>query len=424
MRILHVIQRYWPYVGGSELQLQEFSERLARDGHQVTVLTTDAWDLEHFWARGKKRVTAPEDEHNGVTIRRFPVRHITSSPLVYPAIRRIMLSLSALPFDTCRLVSPLARLTPWVPDLTKALAQEDMEYDLVAGMNIVFDGLLEPALRYARRRHIPFIVHPLTHLGEADDAHVRRHYTMPHQVKLLKQADAIIVQNSIESRALAALGVPAGKMHVVGSGVNPEEVAGGNARRLRRKYGITTPIVAFLGTAAYDKGAFDSVRAVSILRAQGVSVTLVLAGPMMDQFTSFFDGQPPSVRDGCRVLGFIVEEDKRDLLAACSALLLPSRSDSFGIVFLEAWLYDKPVIGARAGGIPDVIIDGEDGFLVPFGDATALAGRIGQILDDPDLARRMGQSGHRKTLAEMTWDHRYSLVKQVYESVVAGQRSP
>jgi glycosyltransferase involved in cell wall biosynthesis len=422
MHILHVIQRYWPYVGGSELQLQEFSERLVRDGHRVTVFTTDAWDLEHFWACGKKRIAATEDEHNGVLIRRFPVRHITSSPLVYPGIRHVMLALAALPFDTTALEAPLARLTPWVPAMSGALAQDDTDYDLVAGMNIVFDGLLEPALHFAHKRNIPFVLHPLTHLGEADDAHVRRHYTMPHQVKLLKQSDAVIVQNPIEMKALAALGVPQERMHIAGSGVNPEQVTGGQADRFRRTYGINSPIVAFLGTAAYDKGAFDSVRAVSLLRARGVNVTLVLAGPMMDQFTTFYGSQPESVRDCCRVLGFISDVDKQDLLAACSALLLPSRSDSFGIVFLEAWLYDKPVIGARAGGIPDVIVDGEDGFLVPFGDVAALADRIGRILADPDLAQRMGENGHRKTLAEMTWAHRYGLVRKVYESVIAARR--
>ena len=82
MRVLHVIQRYWPYVGGSERQFQEFSERLVRDGHQVTVFTTDAWDLDLFWARNRRRIDVPAEEHGGVMIRRFPVHHIapTDSP--------------------------------------------------------------------------------------------------------------------------------------------------------------------------------------------------------------------------------------------------------------------------------------------------------------------------------------------------------
>src|SRR5437773_6704766 len=69
MRILHIIQRYYPYVGGSELYFQELSERLARAGHRVEVWTTDAWDLDYFWSKKARRVGEARDTHNGVTIR-------------------------------------------------------------------------------------------------------------------------------------------------------------------------------------------------------------------------------------------------------------------------------------------------------------------------------------------------------------------
>ena len=74
MRILHVIQRYYPYVGGSELYFQELSERLARAGHRVEVWTTDAWDLDYFWSKKARRIETPHETHNGVVIRRFRVR--------------------------------------------------------------------------------------------------------------------------------------------------------------------------------------------------------------------------------------------------------------------------------------------------------------------------------------------------------------
>jgi glycosyltransferase involved in cell wall biosynthesis len=420
MRILHVIQRYWPYVGGSERQFQEFSERLVRDGHQVTVYTTDAWDLELFWARGKKRIEVTSEEHNGVTIRRFAVRHVAPFWVAYPAIRRVMLGLSNLPVDATRLMFSLAGLTPWVPDLTRQLNSETQRFDLIAGMNIVFDALLTPALRLAERRGVPFVLHPLTHLGEEGDARVRRYYTMRHQVRLLRQSAAVVVQNELELTALGQLGVPHERMHLIGSGVNPDEILGGQAERFRARHDVAGPIVAFLGTAAFDKGAHHSVEAMTLLHERGVEATLVFAGPTMDQFTSYYARQPAGVGQRCRVLGFVSEDDKRDLLAACDMLILPSRTESFGIVFPEAWVYAKPVIGARAGGIPAVISDGEDGFLVPFGDVAALADRMQALLSDPALARRLGEAGQRKTLAELTWDRKYALVKRLYESLAGG----
>ncbi len=418
MRILHVIQRYWPYTGGSERHLQEISERLVRDGHQVTVFTTDAWELECFWARGKSRVPVLAEEHEGVSIRRFPVRHVAPFWFAYPAIRRLMLTLSGLPVDTSPLLYPLARLTPWVPDLHRALAHGDLAFDLVAGMNIVFDALIEPALRFARRRRVPFVLYPLTHLGEEQNRIVRRYYTMRHQVRLMKESDALVLQTDIERQALVALGVSDGKMVTVGPGVNPQDVLGGQGVRFRAKYAIADPIVAHIGATAFDKGTHSTVEAMKLLWQQGNEATLVLAGPTMDAFLSYYRSQPESVREKCKVLGFIPEQDKRDLLDACDLVVLPSRTDSFGIVFLEAWLYDKPVIGARAGGIPAVISDGVDGFLVPFGDAEGLAQRVGELLADKALACRLGENGHRKVLAEMTWDHKYALVRNVYERAI------
>ena len=58
MRILHIVQRYWPAYGGAEAYLGELSARLAADGHQVTVATTDALDFELFWNPGARRIDA------------------------------------------------------------------------------------------------------------------------------------------------------------------------------------------------------------------------------------------------------------------------------------------------------------------------------------------------------------------------------
>ena len=90
-RLLHIVQRYAPYEGGSENYVRELSERFAADGHAVTVLTTDAWDLEYFWNPAARRVDAPPEETvNGVRVLRFPVRHYPASSLGYRVVRRAM----------------------------------------------------------------------------------------------------------------------------------------------------------------------------------------------------------------------------------------------------------------------------------------------------------------------------------------------
>jgi glycosyltransferase involved in cell wall biosynthesis len=86
-------------------------------------------------------------------------------------------------------------------------------------------------------------------------------------------------------------------------------------------------------------------------------------------------------------------------------VVLPSTTDSesFGMVLIEAMACAKPVIGSDVGGIPFVIDDGRDGYLVPPADAGALAGACLEILRTPDLAAALGEQGHRKVKDRFTW---------------------
>ena len=113
MRILHFVQRYWPARGGAETYLGEISGRLASEGHQVTVATTDAFDFELFWDRGRRRLAEPGGLHRGVRILRFPVRHLPVSQLAYPACRRLLWLLSACLLCSIVLFASLAKHFPY-----------------------------------------------------------------------------------------------------------------------------------------------------------------------------------------------------------------------------------------------------------------------------------------------------------------------
>ena len=145
---------------------------------------------------------------------------------------------------------------------------------------------------------------------------------------------------------------------------------------------------------------------------------------MMPRFLRYFEALPDEVRTKCHLLGFISDEDKSDLLDAGDVFVMPSRTDSFGIVYLESWLYKKPVIGALAGGVPEVISHGQDGYLVPFGDVARLADCIASLLMDQELAQRLGEAGYRKVLMEHTWDKKYNMISQVYWQLGAALGRP
>ena len=419
MRILHLIQRYPPARGGAEQQFHEWSWRLAAAGHEVVVATSDALDFELFWQPDRRRVAVPEERMEGVQVRRFPVQHLPASTVAYPAVRRLLWMASGARGVPTAWMDRLARLTPHLPTLYRWLDQTDEPFDLVGAMTICFEPLFEAGLALARRRGIPFVAHPLTHLGAgpapAQDE-LSRFYTMRHQRRVVHEADLVVAQSEAERRFYLDDGADPARVEVVGSGVTPAALEGGNGERFRRRHGLSAPIVLYVGSLARDKGAEDVVEAVRRLWRAGRTVELVLIGARLAPFEAFLARLPAADRQRIRLLGAVDDDEKRDALAAATLFAMPSRTDSFGIAYVEAWCYGKPVIAAQTWGVTDLVTHGEDGLCVPFGDPDALAAAMTTLLDDPALAAAMGARGRAK-VPQHTWERKGARVVELYEGL-------
>jgi len=418
MRALHISAAYWPFIGGAEVYLQRLSERLVEAGHSVTVLTTDAACAEYLLSAKGERVEKPSVIHNGVSIFRFPVRHLPFSPFSYQVLRRSTRELSRLPTDMTSLALRWGRYMPWVPSLEMALDEGREEPHLVHGVNLSYESLPLTALGHAERIGVPFLFTPFLHVGERGRGPVYRYCTMAHQLELFRRSTKIVVQTEREKDALVGVGIEGQRIEKVGMAIDLKAIQGGDGRRFREKYSIDNPLVAFVGRVSYDKGATHLVEAMRRLWDRGREIDLVLTGLVAESFVNYSRSLPSNVEGRVRLLGRIPEGEKRDLLDAAEMLVLPSRVDSFGLVFLEAWAYRKPVIGAAAGGIPEVISDGSDGFLVPFGGVKGLAQRIAMLLDDKALARQMGEEGYRKLTRFYTWDVIFPRLEEIYLRLV------
>ncbi|MEX1158032.1 MAG: glycosyltransferase family 4 protein [Thermomicrobiales bacterium] len=406
--------RYYPFPGGSELVVQEIAERLVGDGHDVRVVTTDAFDIEYFWDRSRRKVDAPRfDERNGVQIERVPLRHLPAGPLVFQGSRRLMGELSRLPLPAAPFEQVAIR-QPRLPGLRAAIAREPSP-DLILTTNIGLEGLAIVGLRVARSVGATFIMMPLVHLGRDSDPVARRYVSMPHQRRLLLRADALVAMTEFEARFLSSLGVDHARIAISGAGVTPEDVTGGNGAAFRRRHGLDSSLIVALGAVAPDKGARELVEAVARLRRNGRMVDLALAGPSLSSFERWYTGLSEDQRAGTRMLGVIDANEKRDLLDAADIVALPSRTESFGIVFVEAWANRKPVIAADAGAVPELVRDGENGLLVPFGNVGATADAIERLLDDPELASRLGANGYALANERYTWAAVYERFKQAIE---------
>ena len=113
------------------------------------------------------------------------------------------------------------------------------------------------------------------------------------------------------------------------------------------------------------------------------------------------DGMPIE-SDAVEYFGALPRKEVLAAIGAADVLVLPSESESFGIVFAEAWMLGKPVLGARrCGAVASLIDDGQDGFLC--GPQKEWTDRLTQLLSNPDQSAAMGQRGREKAQDELTW---------------------
>jgi phosphatidylinositol alpha-1,6-mannosyltransferase len=102
-------------------------------------------------------------------------------------------------------------------------------------------------------------------------------------------------------------------------------------------------------------------------------------------------------------LGGLTDEELREQYCQCSLFIMPSRKEGFGIVFLEAMAYGKPVIGGAHGGTPSVVKDGETGFLVDNSDVDGIADVIVRLLSDDEMRNSFGKAGYEQLAIEFTF---------------------
>jgi glycosyltransferase involved in cell wall biosynthesis len=116
--------------------------------------------------------------------------------------------------------------------------------------------------------------------------------------------------------------------------------------------------------------------------------------------------------------GALFGENLKEVLRQSDVLVLPTSKESFGMVLIEAMAQGTPVIATKVGGIPDIISDGHDGFLIPPGDINEISKAIIKILKDARLAKIMGENGQKKVKENYLWEKQVTATNAIFEKAL------
>ena len=244
-------------------------------------------------------------------------------------------------------------------------------------------------LRAARHLGVVFTVWPAVHPGNWGDDIV--------DVRLYRQADGVFCQSLFEQRHLASRGVPETKLLRCSPAPDIPTIADGDG--FRRRYELSLrPAVLFLGRRDNGKGYPALLRAWKTVLERVPNAVLLLAGPGGEKRSALLDAIPASsIRD----LNVPDHNEKADAIAACDVFCLPSAHESFGIVYVEAWSYGKPVVCGTAPASRELIKDGETG-LWSDGTSESIARQLITLLGSPGLRTALGEAGRSLQLLRYT----------------------
>ncbi|HLJ94702.1 MAG TPA: glycosyltransferase family 4 protein [Gemmataceae bacterium] len=411
MYVAHCIQRYPPALGGSEAYFARLSRSLVDAGDQVRVWTTNALDLEAFWSRQGRCLPAGISLEDGVEIHRHAVWR-------WPGRRYLLKALSFFPNRRWQCWTLPCNPIAW--GMWRGLQRPQPPFALVHATAFPYAWPIVCGLRLAQQLHIPFLLTPFLHLGDPDDPddRTRRAYLCPALRTLLYVADRVFVQTKLERAMLLELGIAPERLVLLGMGVEGAECTGGDRLRVRSQWQVAGDevVIGHLANNSREKGSVDLLRAAEQLWQSGQRFRVVLAGSEMPNFRSFWKHYGWQAR--VHRLGVLSPQQKRDFFAGIDLFALPSRSDSFGLVLLEAWANGVPNVGYRAGGVAELIRSGEDGFLVRCGDVHELAKTLGRLIADESLRIRLGADGRNRIRQEFRWKEKLDCVRSTYHEAI------
>lgn len=178
--------------------------------------------------------------------------------------------------------------------------------------------------------------------------------------------------------------------------------------------------VLFLGIIGHRKGVYDLLPAFAQALAARPGMKLLIGGNgEVDQ--ARMRAAELGLGDAVEFLGWVGGDRKNELLAQADIFVLPSYNEGLPISLLEAMSWGVPVISTTVGGIPELIRDGTDGYLIEAGDVPALARRLTELAGDPDLRRRMGSAGREQVAESFSREAVLPRLEQLYADISRGR---
>ncbi len=399
MKVLFLTNEYPPYIyGGAGVHVDGLSRELAK----TMPVEVRCFGDQRF-EKGKLKVTGFELDAGGFTCPK-PLQS------VFGAVRR------CIDFNTTNIEADLVHCHTWYSHFGGILAKLNYAIPLVITVHS-----LEPLRPWKREQ-----------LGGGYD------FSVWVEKTALEMANAIIAVSNETRRDIERLfDVDLTRVHVIHNGIDLEQYRKVDSTAALKRHGIdpTKPYLLFVGRIARQKGIVHLVRAIQFMD-KGFQIVLCAGAPDTPEIAAEMKEAVESAAKKRSDIIWIEEMVDRkaviELYSHAAVFCCPSIYEPFGIINLEAMACETAVVASAVGGIKEVVVDGETGFLVPLEQmkespfeptnpekfSRDLAARINQLMKDRHLREKFGQAGRKRAEEKFSWSAIAADTRKLYASLV------
>src|SRR5215467_5290269 len=253
----------------------------------------------------------------------------------------------------------------------------------------------------------------------------------------LEMADAIIAVSGATKHDLERLfDIDPARLHVIYNGIDLNQYRKLELNTALKRYGIDSgkPYVLFIGRITRQKGFQHLVRAIQFMD-RDFQIVLCAAAPdtpgIAEEMKTAVERAQAQRRGIIWIAEMVDQQTACQLYSHAAVFVCPSIYEPFGIINLEAMACETAVVASAVGGIMEVVVDGETGFLVPLEQmkespfeaidpeqfARDLAERVNELMRDPQLRERFGKAGRKRVEKNFSWSAIAEKTKRLYESL-------
>ena len=399
MKVLFLTNEYPPYIyGGAGMHVDGLSRELAK----TMPVEVRCFGDQRF-EKGKLKVTGFELDAGGFTCPK-PLQS------VFGAVRR------CIDFNTTNIEADLVHCHTWYTHFGGILAKLNYAIPLVITVHS-----LEPLRPWKREQ-----------LGGGYD------FSVWVEKIALELANAIIAVSNETRRDIERLfDVDLTRVHVIHNGIDLEQYRRVDSTAALKRHGIdpTKPYLLFVGRIARQKGIVHLVRAIQFMD-KGFQIVLCAGAPDTPEIAAEMKEAVESAAKKRSDIIWIEEMVDRkaviELYSHAAVFCCPSIYEPFGIINLEAMACETAVVASAVGGIKEVVVDGETGFLVPLEQmkespfeptnpekfSRDLAARINQLMKDRHLREKFGQAGRKRAEEKFSWSAIAADTRKLYASLL------